>query len=429
MTYKKLGEMLVQGGLITSLQLSIALAAQQTSNRRLGEIVVERGFCTEEQISLCLAEQFGYEVADLSTLTINPDAITLLKAEFALEQGVLPIDVQGDDATFVIYDPVNVDVTDQVAMITKKRSKYLISARTALVNKIRETYSLNEGVTTAESQAEVPARYGPARPLKEISGVQIYESTDHQLGRMVTLFATSNVNGDPEFVNRIQSAARTSTPSVASVHDLFEFDGQHWVVLEKIEGETLSHVLKTRGARTLPQATALVAQIAEGIDALHQRGGYVGLICPENIVISGSGAKLVPLMAPSHSYTSPEGTSATPASDIFALGTLLWECLTGQRPHQSGTWELPTSNASLPLAMVEVLNRALAQDPQERFASALLLSSAMKSYNWSVISTPRADMATPTTKDREQLLSIMTSGQSAQPKPGFWQRLFRKVAA
>jgi type IV pilus assembly protein PilB len=133
MTYRKLGEMLVQGGLITSLQLSIALAAQQTSNRRLGEIVVERGFCTEDQIALCLAEQFGYEVADMATHPIQPEAIVLLKAEFALEQGVLAVEVNGEDATFVIFDPVNVEATDQVAVLTKKRAKFLISARTSLI--------------------------------------------------------------------------------------------------------------------------------------------------------------------------------------------------------------------------------------------------------------------------------------------------------
>lgn len=430
MTYRKLGEMLVQGELITSLQLSIALAAQQTSNRRLGEIVVERGFCTEDQIALCLAEQFGYEVADMATHPIQPEAIGLLKAEFALEQGVLAVEVNGEDATFAIFDPVNVEATDQVAVLTKKRAKFLISARTSLIAKIREAYGLNEGQVVATPNAVVPSRYHGARLLKEIEGVYVFEATDHELNRTVTLFSSDTGAADHGLVHRIQAAARTSTPYVAAIHDLFEHEGKNWVVLEKLEGETLAHILKTRGQRGLSQATTLVSQVAEGIDALHQRGGHVGLVCPENIVITAAGAKLVPLFNPSQNYSSPEGMNGTPASDVFALGTLLWECLTGRKPHENGNWGIPNDlSPDLPLAMVEVLTRALAKDQGDRYPSALLMASAMRSYNWSVISTPTAERVAPSSKDREQLLSIMTSGQEDEPKTGFWQRLFRRTAA
>ncbi|MEQ1936075.1 MAG: hypothetical protein ABL962_19650, partial [Fimbriimonadaceae bacterium] len=366
----------------------------------------------------------AYEVADMKTLKVEPDAVCLIKAEFALEQGVLPVSIQGDEATFVIFDPVNVEVTDQVAMMSKKKAKFLISARTNLIARIREIYGLNEGELVSQPDLKVPPRYAEARLLKEIEGVHIFEASDHDLNRIVTLFAT----GDKGLITRIQAAARLSTPYVAAVHDLFEFEEKSWVVLEKLEGETLAHVLKTRGPRGLSQATTLVAQVAEGIDALHQRGGYVGLVCPENILVTATGAKLVPLFKPAQAYQSPEGVRATGASDIFALGTLLWECLSSKRPHENG-WETPTEASNLPLAMSEVLGRALAKDPGDRFPSALLLSSALKSYNWSVITSPSVAKTTTTTQDRDQLLSIMTSGQEEEPKAGFWQRLFRKVAA
>ncbi|HZH98698.1 MAG TPA: hypothetical protein VEX38_06975, partial [Fimbriimonadaceae bacterium] len=90
-SFRKLGELLLSSGLITNLQLSIALAAQQTSNRRLGEILVERGFATEDQIASCLAEQYGYPRANLNNVRPQPSALCALKPDVALEHCVLPI--------------------------------------------------------------------------------------------------------------------------------------------------------------------------------------------------------------------------------------------------------------------------------------------------------------------------------------------------
>jgi len=432
--------MLVSSGLISNLQLSIALAAQQTSNKRLGEIVVERGFCTEDQIAQCLAEQYGYSHADLATIQINPGALALLKSDFAIEHCILPVNVTDTDVELVVADPSNVVGTDHIALQTKKRLSLQIAPRSSLQNKIREAYGCDNviEVASANQESTLPPRFGNLRVVRTVGVVTLVDAFDQVLDRKVTLVSSpKGSNSEQAFRARVQAAGRMPSPWVAPVHDWFEFEGNCWAIFGRLDGDSLAQFLKIRGPRSVSQAAELIAQVAEGVHALNQDGGFTGLVTPENILINSTGAILVPLVEPREDYGCPEGAQGgarTVASDVFALGTLLWECLRGQNPHGSSTrlqWTTPDPHeTNLPSAMVEVISRCLDKNPEHRYGSALMLANALRAYNWAVVAQGTTREQTSTgNADRDQLLSYISSNSATpESKPGFWARLFGRAA-
>lgn len=436
MTYRKLGDLLLAEGLITPLQLSIALAAQQTSSRRLGEILVERGFATEEQIAECLAQQYSYPLADLEGVKLQANAITLIKPDLAVEHAVLPVQVHAETLEVIMADPLDVYATDLVTQAARKRVIVSIAPRTKLLAKIREVYNLNEAFEGSLDGFPIPSRFASLRPRRKIGDIILFDAIDHELDRKVTLTAVPS-GSDAERRQRylVQAAARVPSRWVCAVHDWFEFEGNSWSVFERLEGESLSHVLRTRGARTLTQSAELVAQIAEGVDQLNQVGGRCGLVCPENILVRQNGVLLTPFVEPSTEYRCPEvemGANGTPASDVFSLGTLLWECYSGENPHlaeavrtgQRSAWADATSlEGGAPPALVEVISNCLAKEPDHRYASAILLSNSLRAYNWQSVGASQTTKATMTAGDRDQLLSAIASEDNDQPKLGFWRRL------
>lgn len=442
MTNRKLGDLLVAEGLISNLQLSIALAAQQTSNRRLGEILVERGFATEDQIAECLAKQYGYDLADLDGLRPQANAVSLLKADLALEHAVLPLRMTGDVLECVMADPLDVIATDVVQNATKKRVSLQIAPRTRLLAKIRDLYGLEEQLDPVVDGFPLPARYGSLRPRRKVGSVWLFDAVDHQLDRKVSLTAVA-AGTDAERKQRwlIQAAARVPSPWVSAIYDWFEYEGNCWAVFERLEGESLAHVLRTRGARTLTQAAELVAQIADGVDHLHQHGGHCGLVCPENILVRPQGVLLTPFVEPAPEYRSPEvemGSAGSPASDIFALGTLMWECYAGENPHlaeavrtgQRMAWADPLlMDGKTPPALVEVLTHALAKEPEDRYASAVLLANTLRAYNWAAVLASQAAKQVHQAVDRDQLLSVISPGEEEPARRGFWSWLFGRQAA
>lgn len=439
MEYKKLGEVLVERGVITNLQLSVALAAQQTSNRRLGEILVEKGFTSDRIISECIGEQFGYPIADLENIRPQPNALALLRPDEAIDMLVLPVSVTEDEFECVIHDPVDVVTTDTIAKMVRRRLKLSLAFSDSLREKIRECYGLDDSIASPDMVFPLPSRFGGLRARRMIGDVTLFDAVDHELDRKVTL--ASMLTGTPEeraWRLRVQAAARTTHPGIVAVHDWFEFDDRSWCVFERLEGETLAHVLRTRGARSLSQATETVASIAEGIDALHGKGGYVGLVCPSNVFITLSGPVLLPIAEPPAEYGSPEmedGHLPTISCDLYALGTLLWECLHGENPHVAAAnragvkrrWAEPQPHiGNLPSQLVEILGKAASIIPANRYPSALLLANSLRAYNWNALGKA---MALPKNDgDRAELLTVLDNTDTGYEKRGFWKRLFGKAA-
>lgn len=212
---------------------------------------------------------------------------------------------------------------------------------------------------------------------------------------------------EPAFLARFRSEARLAGllnhPGIAAVRDYGEHDGparSAWLVMELVEGEPLSRVLSRLGALPPEQALDVLGQAAVALQAAHDAGVVHRDVKPGNLLVRPDGVVKVtdfgiaraigsaPLtrtgtvLGTAH-YLSPEqvrGGSATPASDIYALGVVGYECLTGRRPfdgdsavevalaHQRD--EVPPLGDHLPAPVVALVLRALAKEPSRRPASA-----------------------------------------------------------
>ena len=242
---------------------------------------------------------------------------------------------------------------------------------------------------------------------------EVWRAFDEVLGRVVAVKAMlPEVALEPAFARRFvaeaQAMASVNHPAVASIHDYGRSGPVTFLVMEFIEGESLSQVL-ARGDGPAPARTMeLVAQAAEGLQAVHERGIVHRDIKPANLMIRVDGALLITDFGISRAedatqltvsgavlgtptYISPEqvlGRPATALSDVYSLGLAAYECLAGQRPFagenpyaialqrvRSGP---PALRDDLPRAVVEVVERAVALDPADRWPSAAALAAAAR---------------------------------------------------
>lgn len=230
---------------------------------------------------------------------------------------------------------------------------------------------------------------------------------DTLLGREVALKRV-HASGDPHGTLRLKREALVGAslnhPNVVSVYDVeTEDDGDVVIVMEYVEGETLSDVLRSRGPMAPKEALRVLAGVAEALDAIHARGIVHRDVKPANVLLGREGAvKLADLgvadvadrtritssgaVVGSFSYMAPEqldGASPTPSMDIYALALVAYETLSGEkaRPetnplalaHAISTQPPPDLRKAWPQAPARaaaVLARGMSADPQQRPASA-----------------------------------------------------------
>jgi len=250
---------------------------------------------------------------------------------------------------------------------------------------------------------------------------EVYRATDTKLNREVAIkVLPAEVAGDPErlarFRREAQLLAALNHPHVAAIHGLEESDGKPFLVLELVEGEDLAERLR-RGAIPVEEAILIAKQIAEALEAAHEKGIVHRDLKPANIKVTpdakvkvldfglakawsgnddarpGSAPALSQSPTLAHTgtaaglilgtaaYMSPEQARGKPVdkrADIWAFGTLLYEMLTGSRLFDGETVsdvlaavltrepEWSSLPQSTPPGVQRVLRRCLARDPRER---------------------------------------------------------------
>ena len=422
--YRRLGELLVARSAISSLQLSIALADQRVSNRRLGEVVIDRGYTTEAEVAACLAYQCGYTLVDVNQVTPQPEALARLTAEDALALRALPIEDTPDGLVCAISDPIDVFSNDKLAQLTRCRLQLQVAPETSLLKRIRAVYGLIEQPAPTQSFPEAkfaPDRYTNLVSLRRIGDGLLFEGIDTQLDRTVSLTAYPEEDlGCCDYLTIVQSAAKGHLDGIAGIYECRNHGGFWWTSMQRLSGESLEEILKSRSARSLPQAAAIVSRVAEIVDGLQRNGGVGTWPCPSNILIRASGPLVAPLEIPGASYTplarNVEDGMPGPAA-AFVMGRLLRDCLFGL----SGEKE-----RELPGLMQDILTRCALADPQQRYGSAIEVASALRSHDWEALLNPGEFQAKASGSGDDD---ITDGGAPEEVGSSLWSKIFKgKVA-
>jgi eukaryotic-like serine/threonine-protein kinase len=241
---------------------------------------------------------------------------------------------------------------------------------------------------------------------------EVYVADDLNLNRKVALkFLPDAFTGDPERMARFEREAKLlaslNHPNIAAIHGLEEAEGKRFIVMELVEGETLAQRL-SKGALPVDEALAICRQIAEGLEAAHEKGVIHRDLKPANVMISeGDKVKILDfglakalsdetqsvdssqsptlteamtrpgVILGTAAYMSPEqakGKAVDKRVDIWAFGCILYECLTGKRAFEGDTVTETLAavlTKELELATVSakvrpLLHRCLEKDPKKR---------------------------------------------------------------
>jgi len=159
---KKLGELLIEKGIINPQQLEVAIAESKRTNRLLGDVLVHLGFATSAQISKVLAEQSGQEYINLREYDIAEEALRLVPETMAREHSLIPLAVEDRTLTVALANPYDIVALDKLKALTGYRIKGLIADKQSIQEAIDLYYSL---VGTAEDS--LPRLVEEAASLRE----------------------------------------------------------------------------------------------------------------------------------------------------------------------------------------------------------------------------------------------------------------------
>lgn len=250
----------------------------------------------------------------------------------------------------------------------------------------------------------------------------VYEAEDSKLGRKVALkFLSDATAKDESALSRFQREARAASalnhPGICTIHSIEQHDGSHFIVMELLEGQTLADLIRG-GALELKQLVSMAVQITDALESAHSKGIVHRDLKPANIFLNsrdqvkildfglakidahkmgGDGSSLVTAVR-SHdltkagatigtiAYMSPEqarGQDTDARTDIFSLGTVLYQMATGALPFQGDTSAvvfdsilnrepapIAELNPSLPPILGNIISRALEKDRNLRYQTA-----------------------------------------------------------
>jgi serine/threonine protein kinase len=267
-------------------------------------------------------------------------------------------------------------------------------------------------VTSVASDTHLQDRYQLVSRLAVGGMGEVWQATDHVLGRQVAIKVVKpQLTDDPHFLERFRREARHTAklthPGIAQVYDYAEEQGRAYLVMELVPGEPLSALLNRAGRLDVDQTLDIIAQTALALQAAHDAGVVHRDVKPGNVLVTPRGTVKITDFGISRAadgtsltqtgrvmgtaqYLSPEqaaGQSATPASDIYALGVVAYECLAGRRPFLGKNHvrlaeahlqeEPPPLPDYVPARVRAVVDRLLAKDPADRPESAARLSEEL----------------------------------------------------
>ncbi|NDJ90547.1 serine/threonine-protein kinase PknD [Mycolicibacter kumamotonensis] len=280
---------------------------------------------------------------------------------------------------------------------------------------------------------------------------EVYEAADTRKHRMVALKLISpQVSDDPVLHARLRreadTAGRLTEPHVVPIHDYGEINGQFYVEMRLIEGDSLRTLLNRHGPLSPARAVAVIRQVAAALDAAHAAQIMHRDVKPENILVTGEdfvylvdfgiaraatdpGLTQIGTAVGTYNYMAPErftGGDVTYRADIYSLACVLGECLTGIPPYRADSIErmiaahltepAPRPSAQrpgqVPPAFDQVIARGMAKRPEDRYRSAGELAAAAND----ALTGPQQDQAATILRLGEEA-TFGSSAIAAAPSP------------
>src|SRR3954453_12500536 len=272
----------------------------------------------------------------------------------------------------------------------------------------------------AGDQERPPRVIGGRYELQEMIGAggaaRVYRARDGVLDRIVAVkLLREEYGADQEFVGRFYREARAvaslSHPNIVDIYDYGAHDGTYFIAMQYIEGTDLKSILRREGRLAPARAIGMVDGALRALGAAHERGIIHRDVKPQNLLVRASdglvkltdfgvaraiGATQVTAAGTTFGtahYMAPEqsaGGAIGPATDLYAVGVVLFEALTGRLPFNGDTplqialqhQQAPPSSVTelapnVPPALAQVVERALAKDPLARFANAEAMRQAL----------------------------------------------------
>lgn len=266
----------------------------------------------------------------------------------------------------------------------------------------------------SRSQTTIADRYELAEPLGHGGMADVWAARDLRLRRDVAVKflgpgVATRADGKARFEAEARSAASLNHPNIVTVYDSGEHDGSPFLVMERLPGRTLADEI-AEGPLDPERALSVACDVLAALEAAHGAGIVHRDIKPANVLLCPDGTAKVAdfgiakassevdvttgrVILGTPAYLAPErlaGRPATPASDLYSVGVLLYEALSGRAPFEGPSpvavakavqSELPPPLAELrpelPGGLIAAVERAMDKDPDRRFASAAEMSLAL----------------------------------------------------
>jgi serine/threonine protein kinase len=304
---------------------------------------------------------------------------------------------------------------------------------------------------------------GPYKLLNRIGhgGMgEVWKAEDTNLLRTVAVKLlkdemASNAEWKARFLREARTVARLSHPNIATIYAVDEVDNRMYIAMELVEGESLKALIAARSL-SMPDAVRIIKRCADALAEAHGHGIVHRDVKPENIVVTRRGVKMLDfgiaklIDAPAEDagkltsdgtvigtpdYMSPQqalGKEIDHRSDIFSLGVVLYEALTGQHPFARAsvtetlvnivTREAPDLAKALPdapPALIDIVQKAIKKKPDERFETAKQMGSALNKIYPSTSSAyfPVAGRDTPTVPIAPTPAPVVPDAPAPPPPP------------
>ena len=250
-------------------------------------------------------------------------------------------------------------------------------------------------------------RYEVVQHIGQGGMADVFRAIDTILNREVAIkILRSDLSTDAVSILRFEREAQAATalahPNIVEVYDVGDYKGHHYIVMEYVRGRTLKQIIRSRGPLLVEESIDIMKQLTSAVAEAHSRGIIHRDLKPQNVIVKSDGSVKIldfgiatakgsmqltqanNVMGSVH-YLAPElakGDTATPQSDIYALGIVLFEMLSGDVPFKADQAvqvalkqmreplpDIRIINSEIPQSVVNVITRATAKNPDQRYRS------------------------------------------------------------